>query len=223
MSENLISIIPYATLRMRNVTQLSNEDCANAIADRLQSSNKFMQNDPAAERVRMEMLRALPQCLTVKRSIKSQLLATVSHKMARKPISYWKWLKYNISLKFRKVRMLIFAEAVTSKALMILKIRLNTDSNGSTYSTADVGTMVSSDKSHRKSQRKRYSNVFQVPEMVIIPQHNFLHFEVYTFFIYTKLGVTPKISTLIEKLNFLSALVTHLKLKFSKNYTKTIE
>lgn len=103
MSGNVISIIPYATLRMRNATRLSNEECATAIANHLQSNNKFMQNDPASECFRLETLRAMPQCLTVKRSVKSQLLTTVNRKTARKPISYWKWLKYNISLKFRKV------------------------------------------------------------------------------------------------------------------------
>lgn len=108
MSNALKAIIPYATLRMHSVAQLSNEECANAIANHLQSSNKFMQNDPASERFRMETLRAMPQCLTVKRSVKSQLLVTVNQKTKKKSISYWKWLKYNISLKFAKVIMLIF-------------------------------------------------------------------------------------------------------------------
>ncbi|EFN87366.1 transmembrane channel-like protein 5 isoform X2 [Harpegnathos saltator] len=103
-SHDLTSIIPYATLRMRNITQLSDEECANAIANHLQSSNKFMQDDPASKRFRMETLRAIPQCLSVKRSVKSQLLAT-AQRTKEKPISYWKWLRYNISLKFRKIRM----------------------------------------------------------------------------------------------------------------------
>lgn len=103
MSNALNAIIPYATLRMHSVNQLSNEECANAIANHLQSSNKFMQNDPTSERFRMETLRAMPQSLTVKRSVKSQLLATVNRKTKKKSISYWKWLKYNISLKFAKI------------------------------------------------------------------------------------------------------------------------
>lgn len=108
MSNVMNAIIPYATLRMHSITKLSNEECANAIANHLQSSNKFMQTDPASERFRMETLRAIPQCLTVKRSVKSQLLATVNQKAKKKSLSYWKWLKYNISLKFAKVIMLIF-------------------------------------------------------------------------------------------------------------------
>lgn len=93
---------------MHSVNQLSNEECANAIANHLQLSNKFMQNNPTSERFRMETLKAMPQCLTVKRSVKLQLLATVNRNTKKKSISYWKWLKYNISLKFTKVIMLIF-------------------------------------------------------------------------------------------------------------------
>ncbi|CAL1686846.1 unnamed protein product [Lasius platythorax] len=115
MSNALKAIIPYATLRMHSVAQLSNEECANAIANHLQSSNKFMQNDPASERFRMETLRAMPQCLTVKRSVKSQLLVTVNQKTKKKSISYWKWLKYNISLKFAKIRMAVQNTLLTMK------------------------------------------------------------------------------------------------------------
>ncbi|XP_032684333.1 transmembrane channel-like protein 5 isoform X2 [Odontomachus brunneus] len=102
--QDLTSIIPYATLRMRNITQLSNEECACAIANHLQSSSKFMQDDPISKRFRMETLKAMPHCLPVKRFVKSQLLATVNQKTKEKPISYWKLLGYNISLKFRKIR-----------------------------------------------------------------------------------------------------------------------
>jgi len=97
---------------MRNVTKMSNEECANAIASHLQASNRFMQNDPASERFRMETLKAMPHCLTVKRSVKSQLLATVTRGTTKKSISYWKWLKYNVSLKFIKVIMSSLPEVI---------------------------------------------------------------------------------------------------------------
>jgi len=123
MSDDLNSIIPYATLRMRNIAHLSNEECANAIANHLQSSNRFMQNDPESEQFRMETVRTIPQCLTVKRSVKSQLLTTVNSSTTRKtlkrPISCWKLFKYNVSLMFTKV-MLFFAEAIV---LMWKKLR----------------------------------------------------------------------------------------------------
>ncbi|EZA46953.1 hypothetical protein DMN91_000701 [Ooceraea biroi] len=105
MPDCLNSIIPYTTLRMHNTTEMSNEECASAIASHLQASNRFMQDDPASERFRMETFKAMPYCLTVKRSVKSQLLATVTRDTTKKSISYWKWLKYNISLKFTKMRM----------------------------------------------------------------------------------------------------------------------
>lgn len=107
MSHDLASVIPYAALRMRNITCLSNEECAAAIANHLQSSNKFMQDDSVAKRFRMETLRAMPQCLSVKRYVKSQLLANVNQKTRKKPISYWKLLRYNISLKCRKVVLML--------------------------------------------------------------------------------------------------------------------
>ncbi|XP_024884533.1 transmembrane channel-like protein 5 [Temnothorax curvispinosus] len=103
MSDNLSSIIPYATLRMRNV-RLPHEECANAIANHLRSSDKFMHDDPETEQFRMETVRTIPQCLTVKRAIRSQLQATVNRKAIRKSIGCWKLFKYNISLKFAKIR-----------------------------------------------------------------------------------------------------------------------
>ncbi|XP_018306588.1 transmembrane channel-like protein 5 isoform X2 [Mycetomoellerius zeteki] len=103
MRDDLNSIIPYATLRMRNVAHLSNEECANAIATHLQSSEKFMHDDPKLEQFRMETVRTIPQCLAVKQSVKSQLLATVNQKTTKRSISCWKLFKYNVSLKFAKI------------------------------------------------------------------------------------------------------------------------
>ncbi|XP_025074086.1 transmembrane channel-like protein 5 isoform X3 [Pogonomyrmex barbatus] len=104
--DNLDSIVPYATLRMRNIARLSDEECANAIAKHLQSNNKFMQDNSELKQFRMETVRMIPQCLTVKRSVRSQLLATVNQRTKR-PISCWKLFKYNISLRFTKFRMTI--------------------------------------------------------------------------------------------------------------------
>lgn len=104
MPDYFNSIVPYATLRMHKTTEMSNEEYADAIASHLQASNRFMQDDPASERFRMETLKAMPHCLTVKRSVKSQLLATVTRSTTKKSISYWKWLKYNVSLKLAKIQ-----------------------------------------------------------------------------------------------------------------------
>lgn len=99
----LSSIIPYATLRMRNVVCLSNEECADAIANHLQSSDKFMQDDPEIEQFRMETVRTIPRCLGVKRAVKSQLQANVNRKTVKRSIDWWKLLKYNVNLNFAKV------------------------------------------------------------------------------------------------------------------------
>ncbi|XP_011167449.1 transmembrane channel-like protein 5 isoform X1 [Solenopsis invicta] len=115
MSDNLNAIIPYATLRMRNVTSLSNEECANAIASHLQSSNKFMQNDPQSEQFRIETVRTIPQCLTVKRSVKSQLVVTADQKTIKKSISCWKLFQYNVILKFVKIWMIMLNFLSTMK------------------------------------------------------------------------------------------------------------
>jgi len=109
MLDNLNSIIPYATLRMRNVAHLSNEECANAIASHLQSSEKFMHDDPKLEQFRMETVRTIPQCFAVKQSVKSQLLETVNQKTRKKSISCWKLFKYNVSLKFAKVMLICWS------------------------------------------------------------------------------------------------------------------
>jgi len=106
LSDNLNSIIPYATLRMHNIARLPNEECANVIANHLRSSDKFMQDDPEMEQFRMETVRTIPQCLTVKRAIKSQLQMTVNQKSIKRSISCWKLFKYNVSLKFAKVMLI---------------------------------------------------------------------------------------------------------------------
>ncbi|XP_020300495.1 transmembrane channel-like protein 1 isoform X2 [Pseudomyrmex gracilis] len=116
MSDNINAIIPYATLRMRNFTKMSKQEYANAIACHLQSSTKFMH--PESEKFRMETLRAMPQCLTVKRSVKLQLLATVNQRVKKKSLSYWKWFKYNISLKCTKIWMITKNSLLTIKHLL---------------------------------------------------------------------------------------------------------
>ncbi|XP_012538784.1 transmembrane channel-like protein 5 [Monomorium pharaonis] len=100
---NFLAIIPYATLRMRNIAHLSNEQCANAIFNHLQSSDKFMQNDPESKQFRLETVRTIPQCLTVKKFVKSQLLATINRKTRKRSINCWKLFRYNVSLKFAKI------------------------------------------------------------------------------------------------------------------------
>lgn len=97
---------------MRNITRLSNEERASAIANHLQSSNKFMRDNRVSRLFRLDIVRSMPQSLSVKRCVKSQLQANVNQKAKKKSISCWKLLKYNISLKFGKVRSIHVANVI---------------------------------------------------------------------------------------------------------------
>lgn len=50
-----------------------------------------------------EYLRDLPQCLTMKRSIKARVTKSVSKKSKHRPIGFWKRFKYQTSMVFNKV------------------------------------------------------------------------------------------------------------------------
>lgn len=166
LSDNLSSIIPYATLRMHNIARLSNEECVNAIANHLRSNDKFMQDDPEMEQFRMETVRTIPQCLTVKRAVKSQLQATVNQKTIKRSISCWKLFKYNISLKFAKVIL------ISPNPLSLQNWNLNSffyiDSGDSAEPFIDNEIMAPNDKNHRKSPWKWYSDILQILKMVIL-------------------------------------------------------
>ncbi|XP_043485882.1 transmembrane channel-like protein 1 [Polistes fuscatus] len=104
---DLDSVIPYATCHIRRNTQISFQDHAETIATRLQSSNRLMQNDLTAEQLRMDILKSMPQCLTIRRLVKSKLHTTVQQRSKKISIGYCKRLKYKISFAFRKVHMII--------------------------------------------------------------------------------------------------------------------
>lgn len=50
-----------------------------------------------------ETLRDMPQCLTLKRSVKAKLSKSVSKKSKRRPLGFFKRCKYQISMTFTKV------------------------------------------------------------------------------------------------------------------------
>ncbi|KAK2580551.1 hypothetical protein KPH14_007683 [Odynerus spinipes] len=105
--ECLDSLIPYATCHLRRTTDISFQDHAETIARRLQSSNQLMQDDLTSEQLRKDMLKGLPQCLAIRKLVKSKLHIKVQEKSKKKSISYWKWLKYKISFTFRKTHIMI--------------------------------------------------------------------------------------------------------------------
>lgn len=103
----LDSVIPYATCHIRRTADISFQDHAETIARRLQSSNHLMQDDLTSEQLRTDMLKAMPQCLAIRKLVKSKLHTTVQQQSKKKPITYWKWLKYKISFTFRKTHIII--------------------------------------------------------------------------------------------------------------------
>lgn len=50
-----------------------------------------------------EALRDMPQCLTIKRHIKSKLMKSVSQKSRGRPLSWYKRMKYRNSIVFAQV------------------------------------------------------------------------------------------------------------------------
>lgn len=79
------------------------EQHAISIAKELEKDDKFMEGNPAAKQLRMNVLRDMPQCLYVKRAIKLQLEKSVS-KSKPKPISLYKLIKYRVANSYDKVR-----------------------------------------------------------------------------------------------------------------------
>lgn len=102
-SETVNLIYPYPTLRLRKSNPEGMEEQAVTIANHIERKNKFMQDDPLSALLRLEMIRNMPQGLTLKRSVKAKLSLSVSQKSKKKPISYWKKLKYRLSMTVLKV------------------------------------------------------------------------------------------------------------------------
>lgn len=110
------SFIPQLTLRIRN---LPLEDHATMIANHIEQNDDLMQNDPQSEHLRSEILRDMPQCLTVKRTVKAKLSFSASQKLKKKPVGYLKRLKYRISMSFTKVFILIFRSFLQKNWIVI--------------------------------------------------------------------------------------------------------
>lgn len=105
--DNLSSILPYATLRTRQLSLLPTEEHVNALTTHLRLNTNLIQDDPKSHKLRMETLKAMPQSLTIKRSVKSKLQASVTQGTRLQTISYWKWLKYRSSYTFSKIHTII--------------------------------------------------------------------------------------------------------------------
>ncbi|KAF2879289.1 hypothetical protein ILUMI_26881 [Ignelater luminosus] len=84
--------------------QVSLEQRANNIANRMEQDAVLMEDTLTSEQLRREALRDMPQCLTVKRIIKKKLNTSVNRHYKRKPLGLYKSLKYRLSMKATKMR-----------------------------------------------------------------------------------------------------------------------
>lgn len=91
---------------MARSTAEAMEEQAETIANHIKKKNK--QDDPLSELAKLEMIRDMSQCLTLKRSVKAKIISE-SLKSKRRPIGYWKNLRYKTSMTISKVAMNIFS------------------------------------------------------------------------------------------------------------------
>lgn len=85
------------------MARYSLERHAGNIAQHLEEDETLMEDSPESEQLRKQTLKTMPQCLTVKRHIKRRLLKTVSQKSKRKPLGFFKRMKYQISIQMSQV------------------------------------------------------------------------------------------------------------------------
>lgn len=107
------SALLNATMKANRETVSHAETHAMNIVSHMEMDDELMLDDPISEQLRLEKLRDIPHCLTVKRAIKSRLTSSVNEKKKRKPIGFWKRLKYRISISFMKVNMALREVAST--------------------------------------------------------------------------------------------------------------
>lgn len=94
---------PYKTLHLLDEEQSQIEEHVDSIANHIELQEDLMQDDPLSEMRRIEALRDMPECLTVKRSIKAKLSQSINLKSNKKGLSTWKRFKYTFSIFFIKV------------------------------------------------------------------------------------------------------------------------
>ncbi|XP_045535607.1 transmembrane channel-like protein 3 isoform X2 [Papilio machaon] len=77
---------------------------ADIIVREMEQLQRLMEDNPVSEELRREALRDLPQGLTMKRTVRAKLSASVSLRSKHRPISFYKRLKYRISFALKKGR-----------------------------------------------------------------------------------------------------------------------
>lgn len=94
---------PNKTIRLPKNHSIEMATSADTIANHIELQKDLMQDDPISEMRRIEALRDIPQCLTVKRSIKAKLNQSINEKMRRKNLGCWKQVKYSVNFSFMQV------------------------------------------------------------------------------------------------------------------------
>lgn len=113
----------YATMRAVKQPATPTEVDAKNIVSSMEMDDELMHDDPISEQLRIDKLRDMPQCLTVKRSIKAQLTTSVNeNKKKRKPIGSFKRLKYRISMSFVQVRIFLCDRFVENLLIELVTI-----------------------------------------------------------------------------------------------------
>ncbi|XP_066595795.1 transmembrane channel-like protein 5 isoform X2 [Prorops nasuta] len=98
---SLDSNVPYTTLCTRRKTShLPLQEHAEAIADRLQLSNNLMKDDSTV--LRMEILRAMPQCLAVKKIVLLRLQDTINLQLQKSKNTFYQSIKQKCSFFIMK-------------------------------------------------------------------------------------------------------------------------
>nr|XP_034830467.1 uncharacterized protein LOC117987551 [Maniola hyperantus] len=121
--------VAHNTLRLRRATSEHSAlldaacdapDAADMIVREMEQHRLLMEDNPLAEELRREALRDLPRGLTMKRTVRAKLSASVSLRSKRRPISRLKRLKYRISFAWKRVsdlRDLVFSVELWYEAI----------------------------------------------------------------------------------------------------------
>lgn len=84
------------------IESMDTPDAADIIVREMEQQQRLMEDSPVAEELRREVLRELPQGLTMKRNVRAKLSASVSLRSKRRPISLMKRLRYRISFAWKR-------------------------------------------------------------------------------------------------------------------------
>lgn len=111
-----------ALLELSEEIQNGSEDQAEIIVREMTQHHLLMENNPQSEEMRREALRDLPEGLTMKRTVRAKLSASVSLRSQHKPISMYNRLKYRLGFALKISRNRV-RDHLTSVELWYASIR----------------------------------------------------------------------------------------------------